>query len=110
MTAAQAIVLASIGDHPGSTQRALTLKSGIDRSSLNAMLKLMQQRGWLTITRSLDDERTTLIDLTSAGRAVEKHARKLLKITDVAITNRLAPQNRAKFETGLQQIVRTYLP
>lgn len=105
LTVHQAILLGVICASPGVTQRALCVQSGVDRSTMNTMLHYMKSRGLLTISRSEEDTRATLVRATDAGLEANKQARKTLAATSISLMNRTKPEVRAKFAQALQQIV-----
>lgn len=65
-------LLARLGDSPGGQQRMTDLADGVvySRSGLTYQAQLLDQRGLVTRTPSPDDERSTVITLTDAGRDV----------------------------------------
>lgn len=105
LTVHQAILLGVICASPGVTQRALCVQSGVDRSTMNTMLHYMKSRGLLTISRSEEDTRATLVRATDAGLEANKQARKTLAATSVSLMNRLERRHRTPFATALAQIV-----
>jgi DNA-binding MarR family transcriptional regulator len=65
-------LLARLGDAPNGQRRMTDLADGVvySRSGLTYQAQLLQQRGLVTRSPSLDDERSTVVTLTAAGRAV----------------------------------------
>ncbi|MBF4613297.1 MarR family winged helix-turn-helix transcriptional regulator [Curtobacterium sp. VKM Ac-1376] len=64
-------VLARLGDAPGGQQRMTDLADGVvySRSGLTYQAQLLDQRGLVTRGPSPDDERSTVVTITEAGRA-----------------------------------------
>jgi len=65
-------LLARLGDAPTGSQRMTDLADGVvySRSGLTYQAGLLEKAGLVTRTPSVDDERSTTVTLTDAGRAV----------------------------------------
>ncbi|ROS73914.1 DNA-binding MarR family transcriptional regulator [Curtobacterium sp. PhB130] len=65
-------LLARLGDTPGGRQRMTDLADGvvISRSGLTYQAQLLDQRGLVTRAPSPEDERSTVVAITDAGRDV----------------------------------------
>src|SRR3954454_14748577 len=65
-------LLARLGDSPSGSSRMTDLADGVvySRSGLTYQAQLLEQRGLVTRTPSPDDERSTVLTLTDAGRSV----------------------------------------
>lgn len=65
-------VLARLGDAPNGRQRMTDLADGVvySRSGLTYQAQLLEQRGLVTRAPSPDDERSTIVTITDAGRDV----------------------------------------
>lgn len=65
-------LLARLGDAPGGSQRMTDLADGVvySRSGLTYQAQTLEERGLVTRAPSPEDERSTLVTLTDAGRAV----------------------------------------
>jgi len=65
-------LLARLGDSPDGRQRMTDLADGVvySRSGLTYQAQLLEQRGLVTRSPSPDDERSTVVALTDAGREV----------------------------------------
>jgi DNA-binding MarR family transcriptional regulator len=65
-------LLARLGDAPGGQQRMTDLADGVvySRSGLTYQAQLLEQRGLVTRSPSPEDERSTVVTLTAAGRDV----------------------------------------
>ncbi|WP_144714704.1 MarR family winged helix-turn-helix transcriptional regulator [Curtobacterium pusillum] len=65
-------LLARLGDTPDGRQRMTDLADGVvySRSGLTYQAQLLEQRGLVTRAPSPDDERSTIVSLTSTGRDV----------------------------------------
>ncbi len=65
-------LLARLGDSPEGRQRMTDLADGVvySRSGLTYQAQLLEQRGLITRSPSPDDERSTVVAVTSAGRDI----------------------------------------
>jgi DNA-binding MarR family transcriptional regulator len=65
-------LLARLGDTPDGHQRMTDLADGVvySRSGLTYQAQLLEQRGLITRSPSPDDERSTVVAITAAGREV----------------------------------------
>ncbi|ROR80285.1 transcriptional regulator, MarR family [Plantibacter flavus] len=68
----QFLLLARLGDAPDGHQRMTDLADGVvySRSGLTYQAQLLEQRGLITRSPSPDDERSTVVAITTAGRDV----------------------------------------
>lgn len=67
ITARQAICLTHIDANPGAHQQMLCDLTGMDRSSMSAMLTIMQFEGLVTRYRNPEDYRTMRIAIQAKG-------------------------------------------
>ncbi|WP_065964154.1 MarR family transcriptional regulator [Curtobacterium sp. UCD-KPL2560] len=72
LSSVQFQLLATLGDAPDGHLRMTDLADGLvhSRSGLTYQAQLLEQRGLVTRSPSPDDERSTVVALTSAGRDV----------------------------------------
>jgi len=65
-------LLARLGDSPDGRQRMTDLADGVvySRSGLTYQAQLLDQRGLVSRSPSPDDERSTVVTITAAGREV----------------------------------------
>ena len=65
-------LLARLGDSPSGSHRMTDLADGVvySRSGLTYQAQSLEQRGLVTRAPSLDDERSTTVTITEAGRDV----------------------------------------
>jgi len=65
-------LLATLGDAPDGHMRMTDLADGVvySRSGLTYQAQLLEQRGLVTRSPSPDDERSTMVSITDAGRDV----------------------------------------
>jgi DNA-binding MarR family transcriptional regulator len=62
---------------PRPTVKALGERLQLDSSTLTPLLKRLQSRGLLTRNRSSEDQRELVVQLTPAGMALKKRARRV---------------------------------
>lgn len=68
LTYAQYTVLLALWEKQGVTINQLGEKLGLGTGTLTPLLKRMEAAGWLTRTRSKQDERRVIIDLTEYAK------------------------------------------
>jgi MarR family transcriptional regulator, organic hydroperoxide resistance regulator len=77
LTYPQYLVMLLLWEQDEVTVSALGERLYLDSGTLTPLLKRMQASGWLTRTRSTQDERRVLISLTDAGRQLKAKAAKV---------------------------------
>jgi MarR family transcriptional regulator, organic hydroperoxide resistance regulator len=77
LTYPQYLVMLLLWEQDEVTVSALGERLYLDSGTLTPLLKRMQASGWLTRTRSTQDERRVLIALTEAGRQLKAKAAKV---------------------------------
>jgi DNA-binding MarR family transcriptional regulator len=82
LTHPQYLVMLTLWDNLKSDQHPLSVKDiaallQMDSATLSPMLKRLQAQGLITRTRSVVDERTTLVELTQAGIRLRRRALKI---------------------------------
>ncbi|MFD1814477.1 MarR family winged helix-turn-helix transcriptional regulator [Rhodococcus gannanensis] len=70
------VMLALWGEAPMSV-KAIGAALQLDSPTLSPLLKRLEASGLITRTRSAEDERTLVVDLTDAGRALRAEAEKI---------------------------------
>ena len=70
LSSVQFQLLARLGDSPGGHERMTDLADGgvYSRSGLTYQAQLLEQRGLITRSSSPEDERSTVVTITDAGR------------------------------------------
>jgi len=77
VTYPQYLVLLLLWEHESLTVKELGEKLLLDSGTLTPLLKRMEQRGWLSRRRATHDERSVIITLQPAGRALEQQAQEI---------------------------------
>lgn len=75
ITYTQYIVFLVLWEKDGITVGELCDKLMLDNGTISPLLKKMQQAGYLTRNRSVDDDRVVVITLTEKGRALQEKAK-----------------------------------
>ncbi len=71
VTADQFVVLSLLAERDGTSQRELCDRCYSDPSTMGALVRLMEQRGWVLRSVDPNDRRARLVRLTLAGRSMQ---------------------------------------
>jgi DNA-binding MarR family transcriptional regulator len=79
LTHPQYLVMLALWEHPQSSPQPMSVKQiaallQMDSATLSPMLKRLQALGFITRLRRATDERTTQVELTTAGRTLRRQA------------------------------------
>lgn len=74
LTYTQYVVMMYFWEFVSSNVKALSKTLLLDPSTLTPLLKKLEAKGYLTRTRSAQDERNLLVELTDSGRALQDKA------------------------------------
>ncbi len=74
LTYTQYVVMMYFWEFGSSNVKALSKTLLLDPSTLTPLLKKLEAKGYLTRTRSAQDERNLLVELTDSGRALQDKA------------------------------------
>lgn len=74
LSAAQLFVLAALADNPGASVNDLAALTFTHQSSVSVVVQRLAQSGRVTRTRSPDDQRRLILELTQKGRTVLRKA------------------------------------
>ena len=85
ITYTQYIVLLVLWEKDHVPVKTLSEALSLDSGTLTPLLKKMEQEGYITRSRSKDDERSVLISLTEEGRALEEKAVQIPKCISTCI-------------------------
>ena len=85
-------------------QRRLAEHSGIDRSTMSAMLRTLHGRGLVTLYRPQDDKRVVKVTITSRGLARLEIAEEAAYHVELAFTNGLHGRDLTAFYKALTRI------
>jgi DNA-binding MarR family transcriptional regulator len=104
LTGAQFDVVATLGDTPGMTCKALGEATLITKGTLKPVLDRLEDRGVLTRTKDTRDSRQTLVALTPAGQQLYEDT--FYRHVDYmrGFFDRLAPEKREQLTALLQEL------
>lgn len=105
LTPRQFIVLAAISANEGLRQSNIVQETGVDRSTVADIVRRMTQHGLIAKQRSKHDARANAVKLTSEGHAVLKAGIQKAHQTNIALTEKLSPEERRVFMTLLTKLV-----
>lgn len=77
VTYPQYLVLLLLWEHDALTVKQLGEKLLLDSGTLTPLLKRMEQRQWLSRRRATHDERSVVVELLPAGRALQLKAEEI---------------------------------
>ena len=103
VTYPQYLVLLLLWEHDALTVKQLGEKLLLDSGTLTPLLKRMEQRQWLSRRRDPRDERSVIVALAPAGRALHRKAERIP--VQVAEQLQLAPAEIDALRTQLQQLI-----
>jgi len=109
LTPAQFSVLLLMENNPGRNQTEIANTLGILRPNFVAMLDGLESRDLCARTRSTNDRRSHILELTDKGRAVLARAKRLVASKHEARLNELlGPANRAALLAMLTKIAQEF--
>jgi DNA-binding MarR family transcriptional regulator len=105
LTPRQIVVLSALDHLEGASQTALVDNTGIDRSTMTAIVTRLAKQGLLRRKRSRTDGRAYNVRLTAAGHEALVRSRAAIVATDEAVFGGFDAEERARFLRALQRIV-----
>jgi DNA-binding MarR family transcriptional regulator len=105
MTPRQLAVLVAVAQNEGLSQTAITVSTGVDRSTLAEMVRRMQRKGLLQRRRTRDDARAYAVKLTDEGRRVLRTAEPSARSIDAHVLEALPSARRNEFVSALSALV-----
>ena len=103
LTYTQYIVFLVLWEKDGITVGDLCGKLMLDNGTLTPLLKKMEQAGYITRTRSREDERVVVISLTEQGREMQEHAKDIPQ--QVASCLKLPPEKAQSLYALLYELL-----
>lgn len=104
LTLPQTEVLRALYQHGPLYQRQITVLSGIDRSTLSALLRRMATDMLVANVRLETDKRAVQVTITPGGRKAFLKCEKALSEAEVALLNLIPAADRQAFLRGLKAI------
>jgi DNA-binding MarR family transcriptional regulator len=105
ITAPQLICLYSIGQEDGMTLSELADKVNLGNSTVNGIVDRLEEKGFLTRTRSETDRRRVILSITSRGMDVAKSAPVLLQDRLASSLRQLPDLEQAAIALSLERVV-----
>lgn len=96
-------VMAVLGDAGGLTQRDLTKRTLMDKVAVNRACKVLEERDLAERTPNVQDGRSHLLELTSAGRAMHSEIMPLALEMERVLFAGFSEQELDLFRTLLQR-------
>jgi len=103
LTYPQYLVLLLLWEHDALTVKALGEKLLLDSGTLTPLLKRLEQRQWLSRRRDPRDERSVVVALLPAGRALQAQAQEVP--ARMAARMQLAPAEIDALRTQLRDLI-----
>ena len=105
LTPRQLAVLVAVREDEGANQSALVERTGIDRSTLGAMVLRLRRKQLIQRRRNPEDARAYTITLTEQGRRLLRAAESIVKRVDEGVLSALTSDRREQFIDALTTIV-----
>lgn len=103
-TLPQLSVLRALRDDGPRNQTELVAKTGIDRSTLAAMLSSMSIKGWVHRVRDADDQRAIIVEITPAARGMLRTHEAALHHAETEVLKLVDRADRPTFIRALEAI------
>jgi MarR family transcriptional regulator, temperature-dependent positive regulator of motility len=107
-TPRQLAVLVSIDENEGASQQTLSDRTGIDRSTLAAIVRRLLLRNLVSRRRTEGDGRTYAVKLTSKGQRLLRRVEPLARKVDQRVLGAL-PENRRQEFVDLLSVISSKL-
>lgn len=105
LTHSQVLVMISIAENPGTSQKLVSEATSIDRSTLADVANRLVRKGYIKRQRSRSDARRYNLSLTRAGEEALADARPLMQEVDRNLLVSLPQQDANEFMRLLSKIV-----
>ena len=105
LTTAQAAVLAVLVENSATTQRELSRQLHLNESAMTAMVARLLKLGYVTRTRSADDGRTWLIDLSPSGKKAVADTRGPFSEINSTLDRSIGSSQTAKLARQLRSVI-----
>jgi MarR family transcriptional regulator, temperature-dependent positive regulator of motility len=109
-TPRQLAVLVAIDENEGASQQTLSERTGIDRSTLAAIVRRLLHRDLVRRRRTDRDGRTYAVKLTREGKRLLRQAEPMARNVDQRVLGALPAEQRVHFLAMLSVIVQTLGP
>lgn len=99
------LVLSALAERGAASQAALGRRLLVDRSEMHALLRDLEQRGYVARVRDERDRRRMLVDLTPAGARALKHLESQVQAAQEALLAPLSAADRRQLQRLLTRLV-----
>jgi DNA-binding MarR family transcriptional regulator len=86
----------------------LAERHNISAASVSKTVTVLEERGWLTRTRSSEDRRVVLLRLTEAGQAVLDDVQRQTLDSMTGLFSQLSPEERESIVRGLETLFKAF--
>ena len=88
-------------EHRSASLSELAERQMVSLPTMSNSITFLEQHGWVTRTRSSEDRRRVLIEMTPAGHEALAHVRQRMETKVAKIIDSLSPEQRADVAHGL---------
>jgi DNA-binding MarR family transcriptional regulator len=99
-----AVLLVLAGSEPASQQQAAD-RLGVDRTTMVAVLDLLEDKGLVVRRPHADDRRRNVVELTAAGRRTLRRATDASDDAERALLEPLSPDDQRRFRAMLHRVL-----
>ena len=103
LTYTQYVAMMALWEHDSVSVKDLGKRLYLDSATLTPLLKRLESHGYVTRTRSLEDERSVIIELTDDGRALRERALAVPGCIGGCI--RMEPEEAMQLKTLLEKLL-----
>jgi DNA-binding MarR family transcriptional regulator len=94
----------------GASQKDTCTSLGRDKASINRTISLFHKKDFVRVIQDAVDKRKTHVELTASGEELAKQADAILKRFDVALSSKLAEQERKEFDKTMLKLIGIVTP
>ena len=105
LTPRQLAVLVAVRENEGANQTVLVRRTGIDRSTLGAMVLRLRRKQLVRRRRNSKDARAYTVTLTEQGHRLLRAAEPIVKRVDEGVLSALTSDRREQFIDALTTVV-----
>ena len=104
VTADQFILLCFLAEHDGLKQKDLVELSGSDSSTIAAMVKILEKKGYISKVRDKSDGRAFQVRLTAKGKKKQQELTPKVKDLRDSLSAAISPEDQNAVLRALEQI------
>ncbi|GEK21260.1 MarR family winged helix-turn-helix transcriptional regulator [Cellulomonas xylanilytica] len=106
LSVSETFALGELVEAGALSQQELAARLGLEKSTVSRLAAGMQERGWISRERDVDDRRLYRLQLTPEGRDVAERVGAELREHHGRLLVRLSAEERAALTVGLGALVR----